>query len=168
MKTQATLSARGAALYEGFLKVAGDACDYLRKWTYDTPLVVSVDTNNRLRRMQQLYMRCIRHFVEHFDAYRELVPVSDRVHEILALCQRRPYRIGSYRTDFVVNEDNQIKLIETTCRFALNGYFTTGFFHLIADRYLESRSDVRKIDDYTPFQCTTAGKEPAGFSMSTH
>ena len=90
-----------------------------------------------LRRVQQLYLKCIRHFVENYDRYREWMPVSARVGEILALCRGKPYRPGTYRTDFVIDEANQIRLIETTCRFAMNGYFTSGFFiHNLADRFL--------------------------------
>jgi hypothetical protein len=140
----------GSVLYHGFLPVAASACDYFRPWTYDAPLVISRDTNDRLRRVQQLYMRCVRHFVEHFDRYRPLMPVSDRVLQILERV-RYPYRLGTYRTDFVIDQRNAIKLIETTCRFALNGYFTSGFFHQIAHRLQADRPDVAWVDDYTPF-----------------
>lgn len=142
----------GPALYNGFREVAREAAEYFRPWTYDTPLAIRKETNDRLGRVQQLYLKCIRHFVENFDRYRDWMPVSDRVAEILALCRRKSYRPGTYRTDFVIDEANQIRLIETTCRFAMNGYFTSGFFiHNLADRYLAGRPGLRKIDGYTPF-----------------
>ena len=142
----------GAALFGGFADVARGAAEYFRPWTYDVPLAIRQETNDRLARVQQLFHRCVRHLAEHYDQYLDLMPVSDRVVEILALSRSKPYRPGTYRTDFVIDESNRIRLIETTCRFAMNGYFTSGFFiHNLADRYLAGRPDVRKIDAYTPF-----------------
>ena len=142
----------GAGLFKGFAEVARDAAEYFRPWTYDVPLAIRQETNGRLARIQQLFHRCVRHLAEHYDRYRDLMPTSDRVAEILALSRSKPYRPGTYRTDFIVDETNQIRLIETTCRFAMNGYFTSGFFvHNLADRYLAGRPDVRKLDAYTPF-----------------
>lgn len=142
----------GAALYGGFADVARGAAEYFRPWTYDVPLAIRKETNDRLARIQQLFHRCVRHLAEHYDRYLGLMPVSDRVADILALSRSKPYRPGTYRTDFIVDETNQIRLIETTCRFAMNGYFTSGFFiHDLADRYLAGRPEIRKIDAYTPF-----------------
>jgi hypothetical protein len=142
----------GATLYKGFQDVARTAAEYFRPWTYDVPLAIRKETNDGLRRVHSLFLKCIRHFVEQYDRYRDLMPVPDRVAEILALCRRKPYRPGTYRADFVIDEASRIKLIETTCRFAMNGYFTSGFFiHNLADRFLAGRPDIRKIDAYTPF-----------------
>ncbi|MCU0856930.1 MAG: hypothetical protein MUC65_00810 [Pontiellaceae bacterium] len=141
------------SLQQAFFQVSPEASDYFRPWTYDIPLAIRPETQENLRRIQQLYLKCIRHIAEHYlDCYRDLMPVPDRVAEILALCRSRPYRPGTYRTDFVVGEDNRIRLIETTCRFAMNGYFTSGFFiHNLADRFLAGRPDIRKTDEYTAF-----------------
>ena len=142
----------GAALYKGFSEVARDAAEYFRPWTYDVPLAIRRETNDRLARVQRLFLRCVRQLAEHYDRYLDLMPVSDRVAEILALCRSKPYRPGTYRTDFVIDGANRIQLIETTCRFAMNGYFTSGFFiRNLADRFLAGRPDIRKIDAYTAF-----------------
>ncbi len=148
-----THASHGNPLQQAFLQVSPGASDYFRQWTYDIPLAIRPETHECLGRIQQLYLKCIRHIAENYlDHYRDLMPVPDRVAEILDLCRSRPYRPGTYRTDFVVGEDNRIRLIETTCRFAMNGYFTSGFFvHNLADRFLASRSDIRKMDAYTPF-----------------
>ena len=145
-------SRRGQALFEGFRKTSEAAADYFRPWTFEVPLVIRRETNDRLRRVQQLYLKCIRCFVERYAQFGDLMPVPSRVTEIINLCRSKPYRPGTYRTDFLINEANQIKLIETTCRFAMNGYFTSGYFlHHLADRYLADHPGIRKIDDYTPF-----------------
>jgi hypothetical protein len=70
---------------------------------------------------------------------------------ILALCKDVPYRTGTYRTDFLIDENRQIRLIEITCRFALNGLLRAGFLHLMADRFLQDKPQVRRIDQYSAF-----------------
>lgn len=146
------LSSRGALLHDSFLRAAAVAREHFRPWTYDVPLAIRPETHDRLRRVQQLYLKCIRHFAENFnDRYCDLMPVSDRVHEILALARTRPYRPGAYRTDFIVGADHGIRLIETTCRFALNGFFRCGILALLTDEYLAAHPGIRKTDVYTPF-----------------
>lgn len=142
---------KGNNLYNGFLKVAADACPYFSQWTYDSPLVISHKTNSQLCSIQKVMHKLIRYFVDHYDDYKHMMPVTDKVYRILSLCKEKPYRTGTYRTDFLIDENNHIKLIEITCRFALNGFFTSGFLNLLADRFLKDKPEIRKIDDYTPF-----------------
>ncbi len=145
------MSVRGAALYHGFRQHAPAASEHFRPWTYDVPLAIRPETNARLKRIQQLYLKSIRHFAEDYDRYCDLMPVPERVREILAQTRARPYRPGTYRTDFIIGEDNRIRLIETTCRFALNGFFRAGVLSHLADEYLAGHPGIRKTDVYTPF-----------------
>jgi hypothetical protein len=146
------LSPRGEAIYRAFLHVATDIRGYLRQWTYDIPVAIRPETYDRLQRVQQLYLKCIRHFTEHFlDRYHYLMPVPGRVAEILELCRRKPYRPGAYRTDFIIGQDNSIRLIETTCRFALNGFFRSGVFAQLAQEYPVAHPGIRYQDTHTPF-----------------
>jgi hypothetical protein len=139
-------------LYHGFLEVAAEACPYFGNWTYNSPLVISPDTNLQMHKIQKIFYKAICHFGEHYDEYRHLMPVKERVYEILSLSKQKPYRPGTYRTDFIIDENNEIKLIEITCRFALNGFFTSGFFILLADQFLQGKfSDIKKVDEYSAF-----------------
>ncbi len=145
-------------LREGLQKTAVGASACFQPWTYDLPLAVRQETSHRLHRVQQLYLKCIGHFVAHYDAYRALMPVPERIAELLAMAAHKPYRPGTYRTDFVIDETNHPRLIETTCRFAMNGYFTSGFFvHSLADRFLATHPRVRRADVYSPFLDHFAG-----------
>lgn len=150
-------STAGKAIYNGFLEVAKEKCGYFAQWTYDTPIAITTATNQKLHKIQKLLYKCIRYFVENYEAFYELMPVSDQVRGILSLFQEKPYRTGTYRTDFVVGEQNEIKLIEITCRFAMNGFFTTGFFRLLSERFLQYHPEIRKVDDYTPYFDYIAG-----------
>lgn len=145
------LGPRGLTLYQGFEQVAATACDYFRQWTFNEPLVFSAQTHQQLHRVQQLYLKCIRHYVSHYEDYQNLVPLTERIRELLHLLRDLPYRPGTYRTDFIITAEKEIKLIETTCRFALNGFFVSGFFNKLTQQYLEDRPQITRIDDYLPF-----------------
>jgi len=138
-------------LYAGFLEVAKTAVPYFGQWTYRQPMAVTLETNETMRFLQKAMYKAIRHFVENYEEYRHLMPVSEEVSAILTLCRDVPYRTGTYRTDFLIDEHRQIKLIEITCRFALNGLLRAGFMHLLADQFLQDKPQIRKIDQYSAF-----------------
>ncbi|MBM4459801.1 MAG: hypothetical protein FJ011_18905 [Chloroflexi bacterium] len=138
-------------LYTNFLELAKTAVPYFGQWTYTHPMIVTQETNETMRFLQKAMYTSIRHFVENYDAYRHLMPVSEQVSAILSLCKDVPYRPGTYRTDFLIDENKRIRLIEITCRFALNGFLRSGFFHLLADRFIQEHPQVVKIDPYTAF-----------------
>lgn len=149
---QRPLTLRGKALHQAFQQGSPANCDYFRPWTYDIPLAIRPETHERMKRVQHLYLKCMRHIAEHYhDRYCELMPVPDRVAEILDMCRRRPYRPGAYRTDFVIGQDNRIRLIETTCRFALNGFFRAGIFAQLAQEHARAHPGIRFLDPHTPF-----------------
>lgn len=134
----------------GFLNIANDSLlNYYSQWTFDKPLIVSKNTNDKFQRIQKLLYRAICEFGKNYDAYRHLMPISDDAERIISFCKNKPYHPGAYRTDFMLDVNNNIKLIEITCRFALNGLFITGFFNILADKRLVDRPDVKKIDDYS-------------------
>lgn len=142
---------KGKRLYEGFLNVADDACPYFSQWTYNSPIVISEKTNTQLQNIQRILYKLIRNFVENYDDYRHLMPVSEKIYEIISLCNKtKPYRPGTYRTDFVVDGNSEIKLTEITCRFALNSFFISGFFNLMVERFLKNKPEVQSVDQYTP------------------
>jgi hypothetical protein len=143
---------KGKQLYKGFSEIADEyVIDYLSQWTFDHPLLVSMNTYNKMHRLQKSLFRVICYFSKNYHNYRDLMPLSDRVSEIIELCKDKPYYPGTYRTDFVINENNDIKLIEITCRFALNGLFVSGFFNRMGERYLIANPEIKAIENYTSF-----------------
>lgn len=140
---------KAAQIYSGFIKTASIANEYFKPWTYDEPLAVSLATNRRFQQVQRLLHQAIRHFALHYDQFRHLMPVSQEVERVLTLAAQKEYSAGTYRTDFIIEPDNSIRLIEMNCRFPLNGFFVTGFFNLAADAYARN-TGLKKIDDYTP------------------
>lgn len=127
-----------------------ESIGYYSQWTYDAPLVITPETYGKMQFLQQCMYRCIRHFVLHYDRYQDLMPVSGRIQEVLDLCRDVPYRVGTYRTDFLITGGGSLQMMEITCRFALNAYIRSGFFNEIAHKYAE-KHDISYHDSYSGF-----------------
>lgn len=113
---------------------------YFRPWTYDRPLLIRSSTSNRIAKLQKVMSKMIRYFVTHYHEYEELMPLTSQALNVLRYFQHTPYQIGSYRTDFVIDEKKKFRLIEITCRFALNGFWLSGFMNNMAAAYGQSHN----------------------------
>jgi len=119
-----------------FLKIASAQQSYLSQWYLETPAIVTSDKYNQLHRVQGLLYRAICYFVTHYDEYAHIFPVSDNIRRVIDLCSPFPYRIGTYRPDFLIDEAHQMKICEIGARFPLNGYFLSGIAeHIGRERY---------------------------------
>jgi len=152
-----TESATGARLREAFEAIAPPACEYLGQWTYARPFAVRAATNERLRVLQRLMARCARHLAQHRADWRHLIALPDRAEEMLAMAERHPYRLGTYRTDFLLDSAWQPRLIEITSRFAMNAYLPTGFYRRLAAPFVAAHPDCDPVDDFAAFFDGLAG-----------
>lgn len=64
------------------------------------------------------------------------MPLSPRARHILDLAGQRPYRVGTYRPDYVIALDNTIHVSEIGARFPLDGYFNGAVAEYIAAQLL--------------------------------
>ncbi|MEL7146193.1 MAG: hypothetical protein AAFO69_07480, partial [Bacteroidota bacterium] len=124
---------------------------YYEQWLFDEPLVVSKKHNDRLKELQKVMHKMITHFVTNYESFQHLMPVSEHVAEVLRIMQDQPYKVGTYRTDFVYDTARQAKIIEITCRFALNGMLFASIFNQFAEDFRSKHlSDVSTEDLYRP------------------
>ena len=135
------------SLHESVDKFVEEKAEYFKQWSFDEPFAFSEDTHNDLKRLQGIMYRLVVHFVENYERYKHLMPVSEKVEAILKLAAKKPYIPGTYRTDFVFDDDSQFRLIEITCRFALNGVFQTAIFHDQATTFYRDRFPGEEIKD---------------------
>jgi hypothetical protein len=138
-------------LKESVLSFANHNTDYYNQWILDKPLIVSRKHHQDMLRLQNIMERLIVHFVNNYDQYSLLMPVSSEVQEILNFCSQRPYTPGTYRTDFVYDENQQVRIIEITSRFAMNGIFLAAVINKIAEDYRAEHFPLLKtLDAYGP------------------
>jgi hypothetical protein len=105
---------------------------------YKTVVLISSQRTEEFRRLQQLLCKAINFFVKHYFEFEHVMPLDEKAKEIIRLCEKHPYHIGTYRPDFLIDEDNQLKICEINARFPLNGYFGAVISESIANEYLLS------------------------------
>lgn len=136
-------------LQESVAEFIQQSQDYYRQWIFDEPIYVSSNQNMQYARLQKIMYKLVVRFVTHYDAYEKYMPISEEVKKQLSYWRERSYKPGTYRTDFVYNADNQAKIIEITCRFALNGIFSSALINHIgltlSDRKIKSSIPYESI-----------------------
>ena len=65
-----------------------------------------------------------------------ILKLPDRIHAVLKQMEGRPYRIGTYRPDFVHDKNGQIKICEINARFPTNAYFISHYINNIAPQLI--------------------------------
>jgi len=112
--------------------------DYYKQWMFDKPLLIKEDTVVVASQLQRLLRKAILHFVENYKKYEHLMPLSTSARAVVDCFSERKYRIGTYRTDFVYDDSKNMRLIEITCRFALNGLFLPSIMESVADEHRQN------------------------------
>lgn len=119
---------------------------YYHNWSFDQPLILGPQSCQDAERLQKVLHKVIQEFVGNFSKWEHFMPVSRRIREIIDLFGERPYEVGSYRTDFVFDRQGRMKLIEITCRFALNGLLEPHLYYTHAYHWAEKHAPHAKWD----------------------
>ncbi|RCS26018.1 hypothetical protein DUT90_09575 [Polaribacter sp. WD7] len=126
-----------------------DKKEYYQNWVFDTPIVASNKHHKKLLKLHGIMHKLILHFVNNFEDYNQLMMLSNKVIEITRALQDVNYKVGTFRTDFVYDDKQQPKLIEITCRFALNTLFVSSIFDAISKGYHQQKyKDLSIINPY--------------------
>ncbi|MEI6696151.1 MAG: hypothetical protein WCO13_08790 [Bacteroidota bacterium] len=121
----------GVNISEGFDSIKEERIRYYNKYTFDCPIVMSIETFEEMRKLGLIIHRAIIYMIEHYRDFQDLMPRTKRELEILKICEQYQMEAGSFRTDFVIGTNNQLKIIEMGTRHLLDGYFMSGSFHEI-------------------------------------
>ena len=122
---------------------------YYKQWLFDNPIIISRAKYEQSVELQRIFFKLINEFVNHYDEYKRLMPLSADVQKIIDIWQQKnDYEIGTYRTDFVLDDLGNFRPIEITCRFALNGYFLPS----ILNQHANMQISDKKSDYYYPYQ----------------
>lgn len=105
-----------------------DLSDYYLHWYHEKPIAVTSQRRDELRRLHRCLMACINHFVQHYESLTErYMPLSDKEMEILAEQSRHPFRAGTFRPDYIITEEGDLRICEITSRFFAHGIFMSWF-----------------------------------------
>lgn len=120
--------------------------DYYQQWMFDEPIIISKTQNEKLSKIQKILYKLIYEFVSSYQKYKHLMPVDSKVASIIEVFNKKKYEVGTYRTDFVFDEGKKVKLIEITCRFALNGVFLSELINQIAFDFQKKKHPLIKVE----------------------
>ena len=135
-------------LKESIQQFVSERYDYYDKWSLDAPVIINRKVDKELQNLQEIIYKIANEFATNYQNYKHLMPVKSEVENIINLCNKKEFKIGTYRTDFVFDESDQMKLIEITCRFALNGMFQTAIFQERTRRYQEKNYPNETLIDH--------------------
>jgi len=105
-------------------------------------MLISPKRYAELRSLQQLIYRAIIHFVTHYTEYEALLPLNKKARQIIEIASQYPYRVGTYRPDFLISEANEIHICEINARFPLNGYFNASVTECIANQLVAEQGYI--------------------------
>jgi len=94
-----------------------------RPWLYESPVFLDRSRIDFLKESQRIMLKLMRYIAENYKSLADYMPHDASVKAFLTQLQEVPFKEGTFRTDFVINEKNEIRLIEVTCRYPLNSYF---------------------------------------------
>ena len=115
-----------------------DLAPYYLHWYHARPVGITPARRDELRRLHAVLYRCAEHFALHYEDYVPgRIPLSDKELEILSLQAERPFRAGTWRPDYLVTRDGELKLCEITSRFFAHGIFMSCFAEYAADAFME-------------------------------
>ena len=114
-----------------------DLASYYLRWYHDRPVGITSQRRDELRRLHGILYRCAEFFALNWRDYvPSVLPLGDRELEILELQSRYPFRAGTWRPDYIVTRDGELKLCEITSRFFAHGIFLSVFAEYTADRFM--------------------------------
>jgi hypothetical protein len=141
----------GIDVHKAFAEISQEKDPYFRQYTHDAPLIMSHETYFRTKQLGQILHKVIEYFVGNYRSFLHVMPLDERTLEILEISEKYPFRINAYRTDFVINKQREIKIIEMNVRFPLDGFIISGFLRNIGQSMTDALKLKGIIDDYPRF-----------------
>jgi glutathionylspermidine synthase len=134
----------------GFDKIKPDYIKYFKEYVFEKPIITTQKTNEELRQLGLILYKAIDYLLCNYKDFLHLMPRCEKDLQIFDICRQYKYQVGTFRTDFVVDANNQIKIIEITTRQPLNGYFTSGFFRDIGLEQIADTDITKQVNDLYP------------------
>jgi hypothetical protein len=116
-------------------------------WTFTDPILVDAARVESMQYAQRCMLKLMTYIAENYSDVMHLLPHSDEIKVLLSSLQDIPFQPGTFRTDFVIGESNDLKLIEVTCRFPLNAFYrSAGMNRMIDTPAFEQQHDIKTSD----------------------
>lgn len=126
-----------------------DLSDYYLHWYHERPVGITSQRRDELRRLHAVLYKCAAHLALHYEDYvPRWMPLSDRALELLERQKAYPFRAGTWRPDYLLTADGQLKLCEITSRFFAHGIFMSWFAEFAAERFMQRFPGAKRTSRY--------------------
>ncbi|MBO4742508.1 MAG: hypothetical protein J5533_02630 [Bacteroidales bacterium] len=109
-----------------------DLAPYYHRWYHERPVIITDSRAQELRRLHGILLKCAKHFP---SVWRDYLPLGEKEVDILAEQARHPFKLGTWRPDYIIGTDGSLYLCEITSRFFAHGIFMSWFSHVMLDRF---------------------------------
>ena len=130
-----------------FERLQAPLIPYYGSWTYPEPIVVSKSRDEELREMNRVLSKACGYYAGHYRDYLDIIPYQEKVLDILAYVEDRPFEAGTARPDYIMDENGNLLICEITARFFANGYFLS-FFNEMVGKYKAEEAGVTDSVSY--------------------
>ena len=116
----------------------GDQESYYHRWYHEKPLVITPERNEELREMHRVLYKCVEYMAANYAEFTDkYMPLSEKEMEILEYQSEYPFLAGTFRPDYLITDDGELKLCEITSRFFGHGIFMSYFAEAAANKFME-------------------------------
>lgn len=123
--------------YEVCRELFSENYDYYFRYYHDRPMVVTSARVKELRELHRILYKCIEFMAYHYKEYVDkFMPLSNQEMEILEYQSRYPFKATTYRPDYLITTDGQLKLCEITSRFFGHGIWYSYYAEAYADKFM--------------------------------
>ena len=136
---------------KGFDAIKKGEIEYFEKYTFDKPIVMTLNTCKELKELGIIINKAILHMNKNYKNYLDIMLRDKKDLEILNICENYSTTAGTFRIDFVVDINNNIQIIEMGTRHPFDGYFASGFFNEMGKKRAAKLGIKNEIDLYTKF-----------------
>ena len=124
--------------------------DYYLRWYHDRPVAITSSRRAELRELHRVLYKCAEHLVLHYKDYvPKWMPLGEKELEILEYQEQIPFKAGTWRPDYIIGEDGNLRLCEITSRFFGHGIFISRFAEEAADRFIARFPGSTRESEYT-------------------
>ena len=115
-----------------------DLAAYYHRWYHQRPVALTSARRQELERLHRVLYACVHFFCHHYLEFLPgVMPLSQKELAILERQGQYPFRAGTWRPDYILDQDGNIRLCEITSRFFAHGIFMSWFGEKAADNFLQ-------------------------------
>ena len=113
--------------YDDFISKLSNKMDLVRYGNRFSPYLLDVPKGiqSQVKNVHAVLTKAVSKIVENYlsdDSLQQALSLDDRQLSLIKLASKKPYKTFSIRPDFLISQDNEIKVCEINARFTINGF----------------------------------------------